>query len=102
MTTTELKKLIHEGNIIKFYKSKEWQQLKARAKKRDKNQCVMCKEQGHYSPCEAVHHIKHVKQVPELALALDNVICLCKECHNKVHPEKLPSNQHQILFPEWF
>ena len=35
-----------------------------------------------------VHHIKPRRDYPELALVDSNLISLCDECHNKMHPEK--------------
>ena len=31
---------------------------------------------------------KHLKDIPELALTDDNLISLCGECHEYMHPEK--------------
>lgn len=31
------------------------------------------------------HHIQSQKAHPELVLETDNGVCLCKECHGKVH-----------------
>lgn len=36
-----------------------------------------------------VHHIKHLKDNPELALVDSNLTSLCGSCHNEEHPEKL-------------
>jgi len=36
-----------------------------------------------------VHHIKHLKDFPELALVDSNLESLCFTCHNEEHPEKL-------------
>lgn len=36
-------KLIREGKLMKFYKSKEWRELRLKALKRDNYECQMCK-----------------------------------------------------------
>ena len=40
--------------------------------------------------CEKVgwelHHIKEAKDYPELLYDEDNIILLCKKCHDKIHP----------------
>lgn len=76
---------IKTGQLIKFYKSKEWRQLRLIALQRDKYECQMCKKNGKYHKAECVHHIKEVKLFPWLALTLSNLMSLCNACHNKVH-----------------
>ncbi|MBP3951137.1 HNH endonuclease [Bacillus suaedae] len=76
---------IIEGNLLKFYKSKEWFQIRAEALRRDNYECQMCKEKGKYHKAENVHHINEVKHRPDLSLTLDNLLCLCIRCHNDVH-----------------
>lgn len=83
-----LKELIRLDNINKFYKCKEWRALRLKALDRDKNECQQCKERGYFGHAECVHHIKEVKDYPELALELYNLKCLCNKCHNITHPEK--------------
>ena len=41
--------------------------------------CERCRR----APAEDVHHVKPVREFPELALALDNLEALCKRCHAK-------------------
>lgn len=35
-----------------------------------------------------VHHIKPLRDAPELALDLANLVSLCDACHDEAHPEK--------------
>lgn len=81
--------IIASGNLDKFYKSREWTNLRKQAIERDNNECQMCKEHGKVSIAQCVHHIKHLKEHPELALDINNLKSLCNICHNIVHPEKL-------------
>lgn len=76
---------IRNDQLMKFYKSKEWLTLRVVALQRDNFECQMCKEKGKYHKAECVHHIKEVKLSPRLSLTLDNLMCLCNACHNKVH-----------------
>ncbi|SET55818.1 HNH endonuclease [Natronincola peptidivorans] len=85
----ELLKAIIEGNVRKFYKSIEWIKKRAEILLRDNNECQKCKKKGLFSLAECVHHIKHLKSHPELALTDSNLISLCNACHNEEHPEKL-------------
>lgn len=81
----ELIQFITNGELMKFYKSKEWMALRQKALKRDNFECQMCKDAGRYHKAENVHHLKEVKTHPHLSLTLSNLQCLCIKCHNKVH-----------------
>lgn len=35
-----------------------------------------------------VHHIRPLRDAPELALDLANLVSLCDACHDEAHPEK--------------
>ena len=56
--------------------------------KRDHNACQMCRQKGKFRRATTVHHLKHLRDAPELALTDSNLISLCSECHEIVHPEK--------------
>jgi 5-methylcytosine-specific restriction protein A len=51
-------------------------------------ECQMCKELGRVGKGEAVHHIKHLKDRPDLGLTDSNLVTLCLTHHNLAHPEK--------------
>jgi len=51
---------------------------------RDNWTCCHCKKQGIFLHA---HHIKKYSEFPKLRLAIDNGITLCKECHQKLHPD---------------
>lgn len=72
-------------DVSKFYNSYEWQKTREAVRERDHNECQMCKAKGKYSTAEVVHHIKHLKDRPDLRLDMDNLISLCNECHNDIH-----------------
>lgn len=71
-----------------FYHTREWRRCREEALRRDHGQCMRCREQGKYTPAVTVHHVQHLREVPELALTLSNLQSLCEACHNAVHPEK--------------
>jgi 5-methylcytosine-specific restriction enzyme A len=77
--------LIKEDKLVKFYQSKAWRGLRLKALQRDNYECQVCKRRGKVSPAQNVHHIKEVKQYPELALVLDNLESICIPCHNEEH-----------------
>lgn len=72
-----------------FYTSTAWIHLRRKALARDHYECVWCKQQGKVTTNKdtvlEVDHIRELKDYPELALELDNLRTLCKECHNKRH-----------------
>ena len=82
---TWLKDLIRQDKVVKFYQWSAWRKLRQQALKRDNYECQTCKRIGKYSKAQNVHHLKEVKQYPKLALTLDNLECICINCHNKEH-----------------
>lgn len=56
---------------------------------RDNFECQWCKGNGKVSDWSnsvlEVDHIKELEHYPELALELNNMRTLCKDCHNKRH-----------------
>lgn len=78
----------------KFYDSSAWRKKRAQVLAMDHYECQMCKEEGRHTRATVVHHVKHLKDRPDLRLEIfDNgerqLISLCESCHDKVHPEKL-------------
>lgn len=90
-----LKSLIKKRDLHDFYSSKEWQVLAKQTRKEQHNECQRCRRRGYYSPCDIVHHIKYVKEYPELALTADNLECLCKNCHEEEHKKKAFVNEER-------
>lgn len=67
-----------------FYKTKEWEHIRAIALARDRYQCVMCKQKGILKKADMVHHIVPVKKNWNKRLELNNLISLCNACHNGI------------------
>ena len=90
-----IRELIADGNLYKFYKTREWLELRQAIMDEQHNECEICREAGIYSRADTVHHVNEVKDRPELALSrtyIDgkgqrkrNLMALCFACHNKVH-----------------
>ena len=70
-----------------FYHTREWRKKRADILKRDRYSCQVCRSRGKYARANTVHHIKHLKDAPELALTDENLISLCAACHEDMHPE---------------
>jgi hypothetical protein len=50
-----------------------------------KNFSAGCYFQGEVNQYVCAHHIKTKKAHPELRHDLENGICICSSCHNKIH-----------------
>ncbi|MBR6113795.1 MAG: HNH endonuclease [Oscillospiraceae bacterium] len=72
----------------KFDGSGIWKRKREHILKRDHYFCRECLKYGRRRDATMVHHIKPRRDYPELALVDSNLISLCDECHNKMHPEK--------------
>lgn len=46
MTTAEIVRMILLDDMTRFYNSKEWKKVRADAKRRDNNECQLCKQEG--------------------------------------------------------
>lgn len=90
--------LIEIDRLYRFYKNSLWLRLKKEVEEEQHHECQKCKARGRYRRNDVVHHVKHVREHPELALSryyIDEhgkkqkqLICLCNQCHNEEHPEK--------------
>lgn len=80
------------GDVDKFYNDRIWRKKRRYIIERDNKECQKCKRKGGYSKATCVHHKKHLKEYPLLALDDDNLEALCDTCHNEEHPEKLTNN----------
>ena len=114
MNKLELKKWIREllaqGKIDDFYKSKYWRKLRKEVLKEQKEECQECLKLGKRTKANTVHHVQFVDKHPELALSkfyihkgkqYRNLICVCPDCHNKLHPEKHKQKKEPINEERW-
>lgn len=93
-----IKELIEEDKLYRFYKSRQWLELRADILHKHHYECYDCRKRGRITKAQTVHHVQHVKDRPDLALSeyttddngkrIVNLIPLCNACHNKHHPEK--------------
>lgn len=62
-----------------------WQRLRKSMLVGQCHMCVRCKERGMIEPATEVHHVvpRHVR--PDLAFEPDNLMPLCKACHEAEH-----------------
>lgn len=96
MTTDEIIKLIEANDLIKFYSSGKWKKLRLKALKRDCYECQMCKEKGKVTTDNLlVHHMKEVRDRPDLALVLENLMTVCFGCHEVIHDRFAEFNKNK-------
>lgn len=92
----KLLKLLAEGREEEFYWWPEWRRLRPEVLRLDRWECQSCKRKGRYRRGYIVHHIKHLRERPDLALSIFDpdtkerqLEAICKRCHEEEHPEAL-------------
>ncbi|PTJ01821.1 HNH endonuclease [Staphylococcus simulans] len=77
----------------RFYKTSEWRNLRQQRLCIDNYECQWCKEKGKVVTDKdtrlVVHHKKELKDRPDLALDIDNLVTVCFECHEKHHDRNI-------------
>lgn len=78
-----------------FYDSRAWRRVRREVLRMDHNECQYCKQRGHHTKADTVHHAYHLDEYPQYGLIAfvdgkRNLISACRECHETVcHPERL-------------
>ena len=95
----QLRKLTATGREDLFYSWSEWagpDGVRQAVLKLDNCECQICKARGKYSRGTIVHHVKHLRERPDLALSIFDpdtgerqLVTVCKACHEEEHPESL-------------
>ncbi|KGJ25373.1 HNH endonuclease [Staphylococcus haemolyticus] len=68
-----------------FYHSKAWEKIRRMALDRDNYLCQRCLSNNKITSAKIVHHITYLDDDFSKALDLDNLMCVCQDCHNKIH-----------------
>ena len=74
---------------VKFYHSTQWQTVRQTVISRSFGLCERCrKKKG-----KIVHHIIHLNERninnPSITLGLNNLMLVCKDCHEILHSEQV-------------
>lgn len=64
--------------------NKLWNEIRNKALERDNYACQKCGKTNKETTID-VHHKLHRSTRPDLKYDLDNLICLCRNCHAKEH-----------------
>lgn len=84
----------------RFYNSKAWNVCRTNVLIRDYYLCQECLEDKLIRVYDVVHHIKPLKDYPELSLVEDNLISLCHACHNMIENKQEKENKNINLVEE--
>lgn len=95
---------VRENRVHDFYVSAAWRKKREEILKRDKYECQLCKAKGKYSRAEIVHHVRHLRDHPQLALCDTytdergdvhrQLLSVCRTCHeNDCHPERMKTQE---------
>lgn len=113
MNAEKIRVLIQNDEVHKFYESKEWRRLRKKILSKHKTECQICKKKGKYTKATHVHHEKHVRKYPELALSemyydyvseeeKENLISVCRQCHEtECHPERFVKEIVELTEERW-
>lgn len=105
VTVVWIKELIRSGDTSPFYNTEEWGALAERKRKLEHYECERCRARGKvqdfkYTKLDNikkvnVHHKKPLRLYPELALDINNLECLCDECHYEEHHKQKQLNEER-------
>ncbi|EOY7134469.1 TPA: HNH endonuclease [Clostridioides difficile] len=79
-----------------FYNSKEWKSISKVIRNRDKGLCLLCLDNKRLNYYDVVHHVVELEEDRLLALSKDNLLCLCHNCHNKVHSQYKVGDKKEV------
>lgn len=72
-----------------FYYTPEWKKTRAAYAKSVGCLCEMCLKEGRITPSRIVHHKVFITPEnvndPSITLGWDNLMCVCMDCHAKIH-----------------
>lgn len=102
-TTEQIRALIAAGCIEAFYNDRYWRRLSREIIDEHHGECMMCREAKRLTPASLVHHVRELKQYPELAYSRTytddagdehmQLMPLCHDCHERIHKRGIYANR---------
>ena len=99
LTQMQINQWVADDDTDKFYTSRTWRRKRKDVLRLDRYECQTCKARGKYTRATMVHHVKHLRDRPDLALniwdvdqdgrSIRQLVSLCDDCHDKEHPERM-------------
>ncbi len=91
-----LTELLAAGREIVWYNSAAWSHKRAEVLRIDHYECQRCRARGRYRKAALVHHVKHLRDRPDLALSIFDpdtgerqLVSVCRSCHEELYPESM-------------
>ena len=91
----QLRSIIQSGEAARFYDWPEWDSLRNQVLELDHWECQLCRRNHRYRRAALVHHVRHLKDRPDLALSIYDpetaerqLLSVCRPCHEALHPER--------------
>ena len=85
-----------------IYHTSDWRRARQAAWDRDHGLCQECLKRGRVTTAEIVHHINELTPItvddPSQAYGLDNLTCVCRECHARLHGYTRPCTREGFAF----
>lgn len=110
-TAEQIAELIKTNQTHKFYNSREWRKLSHTIKSEYHNECYFCRLKGRYSHSRIVHHVRHLKEFPELAYSRTytdadgdehlQLIPVCHSCHEEQHRKDNITQKRYSNIEKW-
>lgn len=102
----QLREMIADGTSDRFYGWPEWEQVRGDVLRLDNKECQLCKQRHRCRRATLVHHVKHLKARPDLALSVVDpetgerqLLSVCRACHEEQHPERMRRKDFVFLPP---
>ena len=87
--------------IKQFYRSKEWQRIRASYYKYRKGLCERCLKKGIISTGDEVHHKIRLTRMninnPEITVNFNNLELLCTNCHIEEHRDDRRNERRYVV-----
>lgn len=91
LTIDQIKQEILNGNVDALYRSRYWKDKRTKILERDNYECQRCLgklgkvKHIRLKKANTVHHKVEIKSCPDLMLDDDNLVSLCRTCHDEIH-----------------